>query len=111
MTQDTAIKSKRMAYDVDKRCVKTLSSLEAARTNQVFSKIEDVLSKSGYEIRGRYVSVGDCECSKHRQTRFIIELNSKEIATGIIHEIEGVLEVLKDIEFANIVTRHERRKT
>ena len=97
-----------MAYDVDKRCVKTLSSLEEARTDQVFSNIEDVLSTS-YEKRGRYVSVGDGECfaKKHRQTRFIVILNSSEVSIEKIYETNDILKGLS-IEFTNVISRHEK---
>jgi len=86
------------------------SSLEAARTNQIFSKTEDVLSKSGYEVRNRYVSVGACECSKHRQTRFIIILNSNEISIEKIYEVNDILKGLS-IEFTNVISRHEGQNT
>src|SRR5215469_13770281 len=100
MTAATAIKSK--AYDVDKRRAITLSALETALSDKIFGRIENILSRNNYEVRGKYVSYGKCECftKAHRQTRFIIELNSKEIGVEVIHDIEDDLDSL-DVEFAN----------
>jgi hypothetical protein len=104
-------RQRRMAYDVDRKCTKPLSRLEIALSDKIFGQIENILSKDGYDIRGKYVSYGNCECNHHRQTQFIIELNTKEISVEVIHEIEDALEVLKDVEFADIIARHEGRKT
>ena len=98
-----------MAYDVDKRRAKTLSA-ETALSDKIFGRNENILSRNNYEVRGKYVSYGKCECftKAHRQTRFIIELNSKVIGVQVIHDIEDDLDSL-DVEFAHIVTRSEKR--
>jgi len=111
MTAVTAIKSRRVAYyDVDSACVRKriFSSLEIAHMNEVFGRIQDILS----DVRGKYITVRKCQCSPqtHNITRFIIELNSNEIPIETIYEIKDVLEGLS-VEFTSVVSRHEGRHT
>src|SRR5215831_18698625 len=98
-------KAKRKAYDAGKKCARTMSPLESARIDQVFAEIGGVLS-NGYEIKDRYVWVGDCGCltEKHRQIKFIVILNTNEISIEMINKImEGRL----SIEFTNIMSGNE----
>ena len=108
-----AIKAQRRCiayYDVDSACVRKriFSSLEIAHVNEVFGRIQDILS----DIRGKYITVRKCQCSPqiHNITRFIIELNSNEIAIETIYVIKDVLEGLS-VEFTSVVSRHEGRHT
>ena len=47
-----------MAYDVNKRRAITLSALETALSDKIFGRIENILSRNNYEVRGKYVSYG-----------------------------------------------------
>jgi hypothetical protein len=99
----TQIKQK--AYNVETGRATTLSSLEMARINQVFTRIGDVLSSGGYEIRTGYVSVGECHCSNHRQIKFIVELGN-ELPINIIDDIKYALD--PSIEFTNIISQRSK---
>jgi len=56
--------------------------------NQLYDKITDVLLTNNYEIKNKYVMVGKCECLKeHAQTKFLIEINNKELSIGVVNRI------------------------
>jgi len=104
-------KSKRKAYDADRKCAKVMSPLESARIDQVFAEIQDLLSND-YEIKDRYVWVGDCGCltEKHRQIKFIAILNTKEVSVEVIYRIKEV-EGRLGVEFSNVMAGNEGKKS
>jgi len=66
-------------------------------------RVKDVLSEHNYNIRGKYISVLKCQCGSHKQTRFIVEIDSKELPVEIISELETISKPF--VKFTNIITR------
>ena len=57
-----------------------------------------------YDVIGKYVSIGKCECGSYILTRFIVELNPKVISIELLRKLERNLIGLS-IELESIVAR------
>src|SRR5215467_13168936 len=101
-------KSRRIAYyDVDLACVKkrTYSKLEDSRIRDIVGRVREILMGDKYDIIGKYISQGKCECGLHTTTRFIIELGgTKEISVRTIRKVDDSVKGLS-VQFESIIAR------